>query len=69
MKPNVVLFTNDFIASTLALCKRDYEILAGGGKEAFWGTINILEEIYVLPMHQINKPVQNSNTGLYQSVV
>ena len=39
MRPKVVLLTNDFIAPTLMLCKRDergdYDITAGEGKETF----------------------------------
>ena len=34
-------------------------IMSRGGKEAFWGVINILEEI--LPMDQITKPILNSS--------
>ena len=41
--------------------KKEYEIQAGDGKEAFWGVINTLEG--KSPMDQINKLVLNSPVG------
>ena len=69
MRPKVVPLTNDCVAPIWELCKKDQRHvimrwlanLVGGGKEAFWEVINILDKI--VSMDQISKWGLNSPTG------